>query len=240
LKRIPRARAFGVGGTIFDWRSAVVGAVSELAAIRGVDVDANQFATEWRVGMIAQLEAIGLGRAPFMNADAMHRRVLDEFDDRYPELGMRRADREALNLVWHRLKAWPGIPDDLHRLRQRFVIAPLSVLSVAIIVDSSRINGITWDAVLSCECLGHYKPDTTAYTKGCELLGLHPSEVMMVATDPGDLRSARDAGLLTAYVEPKADEPDIVRGSSKTKPGEFDLSVASLSELTEQLCPPSA
>ena len=76
----------------------------------------------------------------------------------------------------------------------------LTVMSTAIAIDSSKHNGIEWDGIISCEFLGHYKPDREAYLGGLRLLGVEPGQAMMCAAHHGDLRAAMAAGLRSAYV----------------------------------------
>ena len=61
--------------------------------------------------------------------------------------------------MWHRLNAWPDAPAAIERLRSRYTVVVLTVLSWSIVVDCSKHNGIDWDGILSCEFLGDYKPD---------------------------------------------------------------------------------
>ena len=88
-------------------------------------------------------------------------------------------------------------------MRERYIVSILTVLSLSIVVDSSRHVGIDRDAYLSCEMLGVYKPEAEAYQKGVRLLGAEPHESMMVAVHPPDLLAAQRAGLKAGYVKPK-------------------------------------
>ena len=86
------------------------------------------------------------------------------------------------------------------RLRTRYTVVVLTILSWESIVNSSKAAGVQWDGILSCEFLGYYKPSLQSYQKGVRLLGLKPAEAMMVAAHEGDLAAARAAGMHTAYV----------------------------------------
>jgi len=144
-------------------------------------------------------------------------------------------DRDELNQVWHQLKAWPEFPAALLRLRQEYKVIVLTVLSWSIAIDCSRCSGISWDGILSCEFLGHYKPESQVYHAGARLLGLEPDQVMMVASHAVDLRGAKAAGLHTAYVDPKSDEPDFL-GFADADPHEFDIWVSDFTKLADELC----
>jgi len=231
-----QALAFDVGGTVFDWQTPICDAVQALAQARGVPLDPQRFALEWRRGMFGVLAQVREGTLPWMNADAMHRRALDSVAEQHPELNLSIKERDELNRVWHRMQAWPEFPAALVRLRRHYTAIVLTVLSWAIAVDCSRASGICWDGVLSCEFLGHYKPEREAYLAAARLLNLEPERVAMVAVHPSDLRAARAAGFKTVYVTPRLDEPDLP-GFAQADESEFDLSVHDFSELAEALCP---
>ena len=82
-----------------------------------------------------------------------------------------------------------------------------------------------------------YKPQAEVYLTGVRLLGLQPSEVMMVAAHPFDLEGARGAGLRTAFIDrPLEYGPD----SPQREDPEADISVNDLHELAARLEGPSA
>ena len=228
-----RALTFDVGGSIFDWQTATRAAVRELAAERQVEVDDRAFAFTWRRRMFEQLAEVRRGDRPWQNADALHRNVLDELADAYPTLALSASDRDELNTVWHQLGVWDDVHESLPRLREHYTVAILTVLSLAIVVDSSKHAGIDWDAYLSCEFLGAYKPDAAAYHAGARLLGVKPEETMMVAVHPGDLAAAQRAGFKAAYVKPKLLE----MGSSGGTSG-FEIRAEDYKDLADQLCQP--
>jgi len=191
---------FDVGGTVFDWHSAVSEAVGEIASSKGVTVDAPAFATGWRELFFDTLAKVRSGALQRMNADGIHRLTLDEVAPRFSSLALSDLEKDNLTDVWHRLPAWPDANPAIQRLRARYTVAVLTVLSFGIVIDSSKRAGIDWDAIISCEFLQHYKPDVDAYLDGLELLGVEPREAMMVAAHEWDLKAAKEAGLATAYV----------------------------------------
>ncbi len=230
-----KALAFDVGGSIFDWQTATRQAVRALADARGVAVDDADFTMTWRRRMFGELARVRSGELPWQNADQLHRAVLDELADAYPQLELSGADRDELNSAWHRMDVWDDVPDALRQLREHYVVSILTVLSLSIVVDSSRHAGIDWDAYLSCEFLGAYKPDRAAYLTAARLLGAEPGEVMMVAAHPPDLLAAQRAGLRTGYVKPKVWEP-----GADGPTDSFDISADDYGALARQLCEPSA
>ena len=236
--KIPGVKAltFDVGGTVFDWRGAIETEVQRLSDVQGVNVDPRQFATDWRVRMFEELELMKSGELPRMNADGLHRRVLDEVLDKHDALELSASERDELNQVWHRMKTWPDVVDAIHKLRGAYTTTVLTVMSYAIAVDCSKLNGLSWDGIMSCEFMDHYKKDPEAYQQGAKLLGHKPEEVMMVATHAADLMGAKNAGLKTAYIHVEEEWIDVFPTPEPVHPlAEFDVNAHSWAELVEKL-----
>ena len=228
-----KALTFDVGGTVFDWRGTIEDEVSQFAQQQGADLDVSRFATDWRRGMFAMLAGVRSRELPWMNADELHRRVLDDVLADHTALTLSESERDDLNEVWHRLRAWPDAPAAIERLRSRYTVVVLTVLSWSIVVDCSKHNGIDWDGILSCEFLGDYKPDAPAYHAGVRLLRLEPSQAMMVAAHPGDLGAAMAAGLRSAFVHREGETH--VLSSPAGEPEEYDVSARDFPELADLL-----
>ena len=226
-----KALTFDVGGSVFDWQTATRRAVSNLAGARNVEVDDREFCFTWRRRMFEELRDMRHGERERTNADGLHRFVLDELAEAHPQLELSAADRDELTTVWHAMDVWDDVPAALPRLRERYVVSILTVLSLGIVVDSSKHAGIDWDAYISCEFLSHYKPEPEAYHEGARLLGYRPDEVMMVAVHPGDLAAAQRAGMKAAYVAPKLEE----MGSAGSTDG-FEVIATDYGDLADQIC----
>ena len=229
-----KALVFDVGGTIFDWHQTIRDDVQRLAQSRPVDVNSAQFANDWRGRMFTLLEEVRHGQLPWMNADALHRRALDDIAVQYPALALTTTEGDTLNQVWHRLRVWPDAPSAVQQLRRRYTVVVLTILSWAIVVDSSKAAGLTWDGILSCEFLGHYKPAPEAYQAAARLLGIAPHEAMMVAAHPWDLRAAKAAGLATAYV-PRPGERGTGNDPDLAPLPDVDINVTDFGDLARQL-----
>jgi 2-haloacid dehalogenase len=226
-----KALTFDVGGSIFDWQTATRTAIRELAAARSAEVDDKAFAFDWRRRMFESLADVRAGKLSWRNADDLHRAVLDELADKYPALELSPDDRDELSMVWHRMDVWDDVAESLATLREHYIVSILTVLSLSIVVDSSKHAGIDWDAYISCEFLSHYKPEPEAYQMACRLLGAEPHEVMMVAVHPGDLAAAQRAGLKAAYVAPKLEE-----AGSRGETSSFEILAEDYHDLARQLC----
>jgi len=176
-----KALAFDVFGTVVDWHTAVAAEVVEASARNGLALEAGAgeaFAKEWRRRYVPSMERVRSGGLEELPA----------------------AERDRLNLAWHRLRPWPDAVEGLTRLRRGHVLCTLSNGNVALLVDLARFGGLPFDCILSAELCQAYKPDPRTYQLVPSLLRLRPEEVMMVAAHPSDLRAAAAEGLRTAYV----------------------------------------
>ena len=223
-----RALVFDVFGTVVDWYGGVARDVRRLRP--GVDADA--FAASWRWRYEPSMDRVRRGERPWADLDTLHRESLDALLDEFGHDPVE-ATRAELVLAWHRLDPWPDSVAGLTELRERFVVASLSNGNVSLLVDMAKRAGLPWDAVLSAELFGHYKPDAEVYDGAARLLGLAPEQVLMVAAHVDDLAAARRRGLRTAYVyRPREAGP---RGTPPASDPEADLNVASLSDLAARL-----
>jgi len=228
-----KALFFDVGGTVFDWKNTARQAICRCARDAAAEVDDLAFATDWREQMFQELVQVRLGNVPWMHSDAMNRRALENISGKYPVVAS--LDKEAfVAAVWHNLQTFPGARAAIDRLREKYVVNVLSVLSWRALVASSKKARIQWDGILSCEFLGFYKPSLEAYRKACGLLGLKTGEAMMVAAHGGDLKAAKAAGMATAFV--RVPEEDVVGAAFGDATGTtFDVTVADYEALCTAL-----
>jgi 2-haloacid dehalogenase len=174
------------------------------------------------------------GDLPWTKLDVLHRMTLDTLLPRFKVDGLSEDEKADFNRVWHRLKGWPDSVAGLTRLRQRFVIAPLSNGNLALLTNMAKFAGLPWDCILSTELVRHYKPDRETYLMPPDFFDLPPSGVMMVAAHIGDLQSAQQLGLKTAYVH-RPLEYGPGRATEPPAPDRFDYSVKDLRELASAL-----
>ena len=229
-----RAMTFDVFGTVVDWRSSIAREGQLLTAGRDLSVDWYEFADSWRAGYDPSMNRVRNGELPWTKIDVLHRMILDELIEEYGLQDLTEEEREHFNYAWHRLSPWPDSVAGLHRLKSRYVIATLSNGNVALLTNMAKNAGLPWDAVLSAELAGQYKPDPEVYLKAADLLGLAPEQVMMVAAHPGDLRAAARQGMRTGYVSrPLERGPD--RPYTPDTSGDFDVTATDFLDLARQL-----
>jgi 2-haloacid dehalogenase len=200
LRGSVKALVFDVFGTVVDWRSSVIRELESLARAKGLALDCAAFADDWRGGYQPAMQRVRSGELPWTRIDDLHRMILDELLAKYRITGLTDAEKDHLNHAWHRLTPWPEAVEGLTRLKRRFIIGTLSNGNTALLVNLAKRAGLPWDVVLSAELVRHYKPDPEAYRMPCDLLGLAPGEVMLVAAHPNDLAAAARQGLKTGYV----------------------------------------
>jgi len=224
---------FDVGGTVFDWKNTAREKIQKLADAKVQTIDGEAFANDWRGEMFKIHTQVRHGNLPWMNADGMHLRALENLTGKYPLLTT--VDHMSLvKSTWHHLNAFAGAPAAINRLRTKYTVVVLTILSWESIVNSSKAAQVQWDGILSCEFLGYYKPSFQAYLRGISLLGLQPAEAMMVAAHEGDLKAAQAAGLHTAYVNvPEEDIIDEVFEQPGT--ANFDVEAQDFETLCQKL-----
>ncbi len=229
-----KALTFDVFGTVVDWRSSIIREGELLAATKGYQVDWAVFADRWRAGYGPAMNQVRTGELPWTKIDDLHRMILDELVVEFGLTGMSEAELDHFNRAWHRLTPWPDTVGGLNRLKTKYVIATLSNGNVSLLTNMAKNAGLPWDAVLSAELSGHYKPDPEAYLKAADLLGFKPEQVMLVAAHPGDLRAAARTGLRTAYViRPLERGPG--QPVDMNEAGEFDYTATDFLDLARQL-----
>lgn len=229
-----KALTFDVFGTVVDWYGSIIREGQLLAAKKGYDVDWAKFAVSWRAGYGPAMNKVRNGEMPWTKIDDLHRMILDDLVEEYNLTGMSEAELVHFNEAWHRLSPWPDTVSGLNKLKSKYVITTLSNGNVSLLTHMAKNGGLPWDAILSAELSGHYKPDPRAYLKAADLLSLKPEQVMMVATHPGDLRAAARTGLKTAYViRPLERGPG--RPVNRNPDGEFDYTAEDFNDLARQL-----
>lgn len=195
-----RALVFDVFGTVVDWRGSIIREMRRFARERKIDLDPAAFADAWRAGYQPAMARVRSGELGWTKIDALHRMILDDLLVRFRIRGLKEAEIDRLNRVWHRLSPWPDARAGLKALRKQRIIATLSNGNVSLLANMARSGGLPWDCIFSGETFHHYKPDPEVYLGACEHLSLKPAQVMMVAAHKNDLFAAKKCGLATAFV----------------------------------------
>jgi 2-haloacid dehalogenase len=197
-----KALVFDVFGTVVDWRGGVAREVARFATSQSLTVDPFEFADAWRREYVPAMAEVRAGNRGFVRLDVLHRENLNKVLTRLnidPE-SLPVGSLDELNLAWHKLDPWSDAVPGLVRLKERFIIAPLSNGNIRLMLDIARRAGIPWDAILGAEVVRMYKPAPSVYLETAELLAIEPAELCMVAAHNDDLKAAKACGLRTAFV----------------------------------------
>jgi len=229
-----RALTFDVFGTVVDWRGSIIREGRALGKQKNLKVDWAAVADAWRDGYKPAMDRVRKRQLPWMSIDQLHRLILDDVLAKLRIDGLTPQDKDHLNHAWHRLRPWPDALRGIRRLKKRYIVATLSNGNMSLLVDMARNAGLPWDCVLSAELFRHYKPDPEAYLGAVALLGLQPSEVLMVAAHKDDLQAAKRCGLRTAFVRrPMERGPGAKADLSSDR--SFDFNADDFNDIASQL-----
>lgn len=229
-----KALIFDVFGTVVDWRGSIMREVRGLARAKKMNVDPAQFADAWRAGYQPAMAKVRSGAIGWTTIDALHRMILEDLLVQFDIRGLKEAQIEHLNRVWHRLRPWPDARVGLKALKKERIIATLSNGNIALLVNMAKAGGLPWDCVFSGQIFRHYKPDSETYLGACELLSLAPAEVMMVAAHKNDLFAAKACGLATAFVRRPLEFGPSVKTDLKAERA-FDINADDFPDLARRL-----
>lgn len=198
----PKVLLFDTFGTLTDWRGSITREGERLSRLKGLEsVDWDKFAREWRAGYFPGMAPVIAGERPFTSIDVIHRErldvILEDFDigDAFDE-----SERVNFNLIWHRLDPWPDVVPGMLELNRDYLLAPLSNGTIILLSSIAKRAGIPFDFIFSSDTFRAFKPDPAVYLGAINMLGLEPTEVMLVAAHNSDLKAAQSHGMQTAYV----------------------------------------
>ena len=114
--------------------------------------------------------------------------------------------------VWRELQPYEDALRGLEQMAGRYKLVALSNGDAWLLehLVSENIR-FAFDAVISVDEAGHFKPHPSVYRMAARRLGVEPSSVMMVAAHSFDIMGARASGYRGAYVNryglPTEDSP---------------------------------
>ena len=196
-KNTLKVLAFDVFGTVVDWHTSIAREVKVIHP----EVDADAFALAWRSGYVPAMRRVLSGELGWTLIDDLHRIILNDILPKFGMSSLCEAQRQHLNLAWHRLDAWPEVVAGLTRLKTKFTITTLSNGNIGLLTNMAKRAGLPWDCVLSAEVFKAYKPDPATYLGVAKVFNVSAEQVMLVAAHQDDLAAARACGLQTAYIE---------------------------------------
>ena len=236
IKKI-KAVTFDTGGTILDWHTGFLNAFKKVGRKYEYNKDWVSLTNKLRKCSLIKVTNLGEVAPPAFNIDSAHLACLEKIilDE---ELGkFTKEDKEFITkTVPYSFKCWDDFPANLPKIRKNFIVCSFTVLSYKMVIETSRKNGLSWDAIFSCEGIQKYKLLPESYETVSKYLQLDPSEIMMVACHPLDLNAAEKVGFHTALVRRKnewgGEDPHKV---GEIKNDRYTIDVNSFSDLLKEL-----
>ena len=116
------------------------------------------------------------------------------------EVGLPSALASGLAARYHELKPWPEVIEVLGALRREGPkLGVVTNCSEALGATAVACTGVEFDAVVTAERVGYYKPDPRPYEEALTELGITPGRCLFVAGSAYDLFGASRVGLWTYW-----------------------------------------
>ncbi len=191
---------FDVYSALFDLESSLRPRMEPL-----VGEAAGSLLAEWRrLQLEYTLISTMLGRG-HVSFHVVTRRALDVALHRF---GIHLEDiaKEELVAAWNDLVPWPEVPEVLRTVKARgHRIAILSNGDVDMLATVTKKLDVTFDAILSAQEAGVYKPHPHIYHLPVHRLGIAPERILHVAGSARDVMGAKAAGLACLWVNRSGD-----------------------------------
>ena len=230
-----KALLFDVFGTVVDWRTSIRTDLEQWATPLGITRDWEAFAQDWRALYQPAMASVRNGQRDYVRLDILHRESLDSLLPVYNLEALNADQRNHVNRVWHRLQPWDDVRSGLQQLKPHFILATLSNGNIELMVNMARNAGLPWDMILGAELAQTYKPDPQAYLVSMDMLGLEPSQCLMVAAHNDDLRQAATLGMNTAFIARPTEYGDRQTVDFHAEEA-WDLDCSSIVDLANRLC----
>ncbi len=227
-----KAISFDCYGTLIDWESGIVNALSEWSRGRG--------------GALGRAELLAAfsdaePRVQSARPEMAYPKVLAEVARRIGRrFDLPVTDADAASFAAS-IVLWPPFPDTaaaLSRLRKRCRLAVLSNVDRKSFAAAQEALGIEFDLVCTAEDIGSYKPDPRNFRfllARLAELGIDPGELLHAAQSLfHDIEPANTLGIRTAWVNRYG---SAASGAARAPSAEVraDLTVSSLAELVTAL-----
>ena len=187
------ACVFDAYGTLFDFNSAASAARSELGD------DWQRVSDLWRQKQLQYTWLRGLAghHADFWQVTG------DALDFTLATLKIERPGlRERLMDLYLKLTTYPEVPETLRRLkatgRKLAILSNGTPAMLEAVVNSAGLHRM-FDAVLSVEDVGVYKPHPSVYQLACDRLELAPSRICFLSSNAWDAFSAKAFGMRVVW-----------------------------------------
>lgn len=214
-------------GTVVDMQSGLTEAVRPYLKEKGWDGDPSRFVTWWRRthfenSMIDSL--CDRGHTPYRQIG--HRAVSYVLE----RAGIPHTSEEVQKLVSaiETLRPFPEVVSALEKLATKYKLVILSNGDRDMLEAAKPYIGFQFDATISVQEAGYFKPHRATYAKTAEILGVSRSSIMHVANHAFDCIGAKAFGMRAAFIN-RRNRPF---GQTQYEP---DLIVQHMGELADVL-----
>jgi 2-haloacid dehalogenase len=203
-------------GTVVDMQKGLTDYVTPFLRTKGWNGRPDAFVTWWRRTHFENSMIDALLHTTHTSYRQIGERAVAYTLDR-AEIAHTQAEVADLVEAIVRLKPFPDVPAALDRMRSRFQLAVLSNGDPDMLESARAHHGVRFDALISVEQAGSFKPHVATYTPAARHMGVAMNEVLFIANHAFDCIGAKSAGMRTAFVDRRSrpfggtpHQPDIV------------------------------
>ena len=193
--------AFDIFGTVMDLTGSLTGPVGDFLAAHGSRMSGEAFYADWRDRQrIEQYQdsLLMLGHSGYLETC---RRAFVYCLRKHSVSYTDEAVREFME-SYNKLRPFDDAIQGLRVLADRYKLVALSNGEQWYLEELLRNSvPITFDAVISVDQVGAFKPSPGIYRKAVQRLGCEPGEIMMVAAHSFDILGAQACSFKAAYVD---------------------------------------
>jgi 2-haloalkanoic acid dehalogenase type II len=205
------ALTFDCYGSLIDWESGIVGSLLPWLTSAGVHASRSEILNVFR-----QMQAAQQAATPTM----LYPQLLAEVHGALAAYYHLPPNPEAARAFGASIRHWPAFsdaPGALAYLKEHFRLVILSNVDRASFAHSNKKLGIAFDAVLTAEDIGSYKPDPANFERLIEVveaMGVRRDRMLHCAESlTRDLLPAKQHGLATCWVDRRRGQPGRTRGA---------------------------
>ena len=192
--------SFDLYGTVVDMQNGLTEAAAPFLTDKGWQGRPHQFVTWWRRTHFenSMIDALcDRGHTPYREIG--HQSVSHVMDR--AGISYSKDDVEWLVAQIEKLRPFPDVIEALAGLKSRYGLAILSNGDRDMLNNAAPYVGFEFDATISVEEAGYFKPHFATYRKAAEILGEDPACILHVANHPFDCIGAKAAGMQAAYID---------------------------------------
>ena len=209
--------AFDIFGTVMDLTGSLTGPVEEFLSAHGSQMSGEAFYADWRDRQRIEQYQDSLLMLGHSGYHETCRRAfvycLKTHNVSYTDDAV-----QTLMETYKGLQPFDDAIQGLRKLAKRYKLVALSNGEQWYLEELLHNNvPIRFDAIISVDQVGAFKPSPGIYRKAVQRLGCEPGEIMMVAAHSFDILGAQACGFRAAYVNryglPTEDseyQPDII------------------------------